>query len=73
MLDSLDHIIIAVEDISVSVENYTKILGFPPTWKGVHPDQGTENALFPLENLYVELLASNGEGPGSDMKKSFLE
>ena len=73
MLDSVDHIIIAVEDISVSVENYTKILGFPPTWKGVHPGQGTENALFPLENLYVELLASNGEGPGSDMIKSFIE
>ena len=73
MLDSVDHIIIAVEDISISVENYTKILGFPPTWKGVHPGQGTENALFPLENLYVELLASNGEGPGSDMIKSFIE
>jgi catechol 2,3-dioxygenase-like lactoylglutathione lyase family enzyme len=73
LLDSVDHIIIAVEDISISVENYTKILGFPPTWKGVHPGQGTENALFPLENLYVELLASNGEGPGSDMIKSFIE
>ena len=73
MLDSIDHIIIAVEDLSVSIENYTKLLGFPPTWRGVHPGQGTENALFPLENLYVELLASNGQGPGSDMIKSFLE
>ena len=73
MLDSIDHIIIAVEDLSVSIENYTKLLGFPPTWRGVHLGQGTENALFPLENLYVELLASNGQGPGSDMIKSFLE
>ena len=73
MLDSLDHIIIAVEDLSIAIENYTKILGFPPTWRGVHPGQGTENALFPLDNLYVELLASNGEGPGSDMIKGFLE
>ena len=73
MLDSLDHIIIAVEDLSIAIENYTKLLGFPPTWRGVHPGQGTENALFPLDNLYVELLASNGEGPGSDMIRSFLE
>ena len=73
MLDSLDHIIIAVEDLSIAIENYTKLLGFPPTWRGEHPGQGTENALFPLDNLYVELLASNGEGPGSDMIKGFLE
>ncbi len=73
MLDSIDHIIIAVEDLSVSIENYTKLLGFPPTWRGVHPGQGTENALFPLENTYVELLSSNDQGPGSDMIKSFLE
>ena len=73
MLDFLDHIIIAVDDLSIAIENYTKILGFPPTWRGVHPGQGTENALFPLDNLYVELLASNGEGSGSDMIKSFLE
>jgi len=62
-----------VDDLSIAIENYTKILGFPPTWRGVHPGQGTENALFPLGNLYVELLASNGEGSGSDMIKGFLE
>ena len=62
-----------MEDLSIAIENYTKLLGFPPTWRGVHPGQGTENALFPLDNLYVELLTSNGEGAGSDMIKSFLE
>ena len=62
-----------MEDLSIAIENYTKLLGFSPTWRGVHPGQGTENALFPLDNLYVELLASNGEGAGSDMIKSFLE
>ena len=62
-----------MEDLSIAIENYTKLLGFPPTWRGVHPGQGTENALFPLDNLYVELMASNGEGPGSDMIKGFLE
>jgi len=73
LLDSIDHLIIAVEDLSISVDNYIKILGFPPTWRGSHPGQGTENALFPLDNLYIELLTSNGQGPGADMIKSFLE
>tara|TARA_B100000427_G_scaffold209759_1_gene174778 strand:+ start:2093 stop:2932 length:840 start_codon:yes stop_codon:yes gene_type:complete len=73
LLDSIDHIIIAVEDLSSSIQDYTKILGFPPAWQGFHPTQGTENAIFPLENLYVELLASNSEGPGSDMVNSFIE
>jgi len=44
LLDSIDHIIIAVEDLSSSIQDYTKILGFPPTWQGFHPTQGTENA-----------------------------
>ena len=73
MLDSVDHIIIAVEDFPKAINNYTKLLGFPPTWKGFHSDQGTENALFPLENLYIELLASSGSGPGSEMIKNFLK
>ena len=73
MLDSIDHLIIAVEDISSATDSYTKLLGFPPTWKGIHPGQGTENALFPLENLYIELLAAKGEGAGAITVKSFLE
>lgn len=72
MLDSVDHIIIAVEDISVSTEHYTKLFGFSPTWRGTHPGQGTENVLFPLENIYVELLAPKGEGTGSETLKKFL-
>jgi len=72
LLDCVDHIIIAVEDLPKAVSNYTKLLGFPPTWRGLHSDQGTENALFPLENLYIELLASSGTGPGSEMINNFL-
>ena len=62
-----------MEDISSATDSYTKLLGFPPTWKGIHPGQGTENALFPLENLYIELLAAKGEGAGAITVKSFLE
>lgn len=73
MLDSIDHIIIAVEDLPSSIEDYSKILGIPPTWQGEHTGQGTENALFPLENLYLELIAAKEEGTGAVTIKSFLE
>ncbi|MBK49431.1 MAG: glyoxalase-like domain protein [Chloroflexi bacterium] len=73
MLDSVDHIIIAVDNIEVSTEHYTKLFGFPPTWKGVHPGQGTKNVLFPLENIYVELLSPRGDGASSETLKKFLD
>ena len=50
MLNTIDHIIITVEDLSSAIEDYSKVLGFKPTWRGEHPEMGTENALFPLQN-----------------------
>ena len=58
MLSTIDHLIITVDDLSSAVEDYTKVLGFPPTWRGEHPEMGTENALFPFQNTYLELMAA---------------
>ncbi len=33
-----------------------------PSWQGSHPDYGTANTLFQLENTYIELLAPAGQG-----------
>ena len=57
MLTSLDHFVIAVRDLPAAVRSYTQLLGRAPTWRGEHPALGTENALFRLENTYLELLA----------------
>ena len=67
MLNRLDHLVITVTDIPSAIEDYTKVLGFPPSWKGEHPDLGTENALFPFQNTYLELLAAKGKGIGATM------
>ena len=74
MIERLDHLVIAVNDLNSAIENYTKLFGYGPTWRGVHEQLGTANALFPVENTYLELLASNGEeGAGAAMIKATLE
>ena len=72
MLNTIDHIIITVEDLPSAVEDYTKVLGFKPTWRGEHPQMGTENALFPLQNTYLELMAAKGNGLYADIVKTNL-
>ena len=73
MLSTIDHLIITVDDLSSAVEDYTKVLGFPPTWRGEHPEKGTENALFPFQNTYLELMAAKGNGLYADIVKTNLE
>ena len=74
MIERLDHLVIAVNDLNSAIDSYTKLFGYGPTWRGVHEQLGTANALFPVENTYLELLASNGEeGAGAAMIKATLE
>ena len=56
----VDHIIIAVEDLEKASQDYALMLGRAPSWRGTHPDYGSANTLFRLDNCYLELLAANG-------------
>lgn len=67
MVNVLDHIIVAVEDLEIAKENYEKIFGVPPVWRGKHKELGTSNVLFNFENTYFELLASTGNGVGAEL------
>ena len=74
MIKSIDHILVAVEDLDKAVKDYSLVFGFGPTWQGSHPSLGTKNALFPFENMYLELIAKEDEGPlgefiGEHLKK----
>ena len=50
MIENVDHIIIAVEDLESAEDNYTKIFGIEPVWRGFHNELGTSNVLFNFEN-----------------------
>ena len=41
MISTLDHLIIAVKDLDQAEQNYTKILGTNPVWRGKHESLGT--------------------------------
>lgn len=62
LFHALDHAIVAVRDLAAAAERYAALFGRPASWRGEHPEAGTANALFRLDNSYVELLAVAGEG-----------
>ena len=67
MIENVDHIIVVVEDLSLAEQNYKKIFGIDPVWRGKHAELGTANVLFNFKNTYFELLAANGSGIGADL------
>jgi predicted enzyme related to lactoylglutathione lyase len=73
MISSVDHLIIAVKDLDQAINNYKKVLGITPCWKGKHNELGTKNALFNFENTYLELLSPSDAGPGTEYINSLLK
>lgn len=56
MLTRIDHVVIGVPDLQISIEAYQK-LGFNVYPGGVHPGRGTHNAISLNEADYLELLS----------------
>ena len=73
MISSIDHLIIAVKDINDAEENYRKIFGMEPVWKGEHKELGTANVIFNFKNTYFELLSANGDGLGAALVNGAIE
>lgn len=72
MLETLDHIVIAVADLPAAERTAVSLLGRSPSWSGSHPAFGTRNVLFKLANTYIELLAPEGEGAVADALRKRL-
>ncbi len=68
----IDHIIIAVRDLDRATQEYGALLGRKPSWRGSHPDYGTANTLFKLDNTYIELLCPSGQGMAADLVNDML-
>ena len=71
---TLDHVVVAVRDVDAATESYRRLLGREPSWRGSHPSYGTANALFRLDNSYLELLApASSDGVDSPWLKALQE
>lgn len=73
MLDSVDHVTVAVRDLESATRDYTRLLGRRPAWRGEHPPAGSTNTLFNLDNIHLELIAPEGMGSVGDMLRVRLE
>jgi catechol 2,3-dioxygenase-like lactoylglutathione lyase family enzyme len=72
VLTRLDHAIVAVRDLAAATHTASLLLGRRPSWRGEHPDAGSANTLFRLENTYLELLAPAAEGPRAEALRAWL-
>ena len=73
MISTVDHLIIAVKDLNEAEQNYKKLFGLNPVWRGEHKELGTANVIFNFKNTYLELLSANGEGLGAMLVNSAIE
>ena len=73
MFHALDHVILAVRDLSEATRRYATLFGRRPSWRGEHPGQGSANTLFRLDNTYLELLAPEGEGAVGSALRAHLD
>ena len=73
MINKIDHLIVSVKNISEAENNYSKLFGMNPVWRGKHTELGTINSIFNFNNIYFELLAANGEGLGAQLVNNTIE
>jgi catechol 2,3-dioxygenase-like lactoylglutathione lyase family enzyme len=57
MIDRLDHVMVVVADLAAAAARTAALFGRQASWRGSHPHYGTVNALFRLDNTYLELIA----------------
>jgi len=72
VLTSLDHVVLAVEDLPAATRTWGRLLGRRPSWVGEHAGAGSRNTLFRLADTYLELLAPDGPGPVGDALRAWL-
>lgn len=62
MLETIDHVGIAVTDLETAVATYTQILGRPPAHRQIVERDGIEAVMFEIGGCRVELLGSLSQG-----------
>lgn len=58
MLGKVEHIALAVSDLEAAIQHYTEVWGLTLEHREVVEDQMVEEAMFPLGDSYLQLLAA---------------
>jgi methylmalonyl-CoA epimerase len=59
-LTDIDHVGIAVSDLTTAVSEYQRLLGVAPVHRERVEDQGVEEVLFAVGSSYIQLLGALG-------------
>ena len=70
MITSLDHIALAVQDFGAATEAYEALIGRRSEREP--PEGGARRAWFHLDNMSLEIIAADGEGPAGDRVRAHL-
>ena len=60
MLEDVDHVGIATEDLEAAVEHYRRAFGLEPVHRERVEDQGVEEVMFRAGTSYIQLLGALG-------------
>ena len=64
MICGLDHLVVLIDDIAAGAKAYESLFGRSPSWRS--QGDGSEAALFTLDNMTLELMAPAGNSPTAD-------
>jgi catechol 2,3-dioxygenase-like lactoylglutathione lyase family enzyme len=70
MITGLDHVVILISDIEAGAVAYQALFARAPAWRSA--SDGSENVLFTLDNMTLELMAPKGEGAAADRIRSVI-
>jgi methylmalonyl-CoA/ethylmalonyl-CoA epimerase len=60
MLDDIDHVGIAVQDLEAAVDHYRRSFGVEPVHRETMRGEGAEEVLFRVGTSYIQLVAPTG-------------
>jgi catechol 2,3-dioxygenase-like lactoylglutathione lyase family enzyme len=64
MITGLDHVVVLVNKLEAGVAAYQALFARAPAWRST--GDGTENVLFTLDNMTLELIAPCGDGAAAN-------
>lgn len=71
MITGLDHIVVLLTDLKAGEAAYESLLGRKPSWRS--QGDGSENVLFTLDNMSLELMAPAGHSENAERIRDVIK